>query len=180
MTYVPSEKLKYAHSLFAGDGSGTINYKYVDKKGKLKTMKLFVMLISDVSSRQIVGYSFSKKGFHNETTDMMKDAVKMAIKNCDYQTMFEFVSDNHGAFTSAESKEFLNLVFNKVRTIESGNSQANPAETEFRLFKQALKGLENFSSTSWNVGVEGQANPDYLDIKSLPTYEEAVLQFYLA
>ncbi|CAA0144817.1 putative transposase IS3 family [Tenacibaculum maritimum] len=178
LSYVPSEKLKYAHSLFAGDGSGTINYKYVDKKGKLRTMKLFVMLISDVSSRQIVGYSFSKKGFHNETTDMMKDAVKMAIKNCDYQTMFEFVSDNHGAFTSAESKEFLNLVFNKVRTIESGNSQANPAETEFRLFKQALKGLKNFSSTSWNVGVEGQANPDYLDIKSLPTYEEAVLQFY--
>ncbi|MDB0602285.1 hypothetical protein PL373_14280 [Tenacibaculum maritimum] len=180
LSYVPSEKLKYAHSLFAGDGSGTINYKYVDKKGKLRTMKLFVMLISDVSSRQIVGYSFSKKGFHNETTDMMKDAVKMAIKNCDYQTMFEFVSDNHGAFTSAESKEFLNLVFNKVRTIEPGNSQANPAETEFRLFKQALKGLENFSSTSWNVGVEGQANPDYLDIKSLPTYEEAVLQFYVS
>ncbi len=178
LTYVPSAKLKYAHSLFAGDGSGTINYKYVDNKGKLKTMKLYVMLISDVASRQIVGYSFSKKGLHHETSEMMQDAVKMAIKNCDYQTMFEFVSDNHGAFTSAESKDFLNLVFNKVRTIEPGNSQANPAETEFRLFKQALKGLENFSSTSWSVGIEGQANPDYLDINTLPTYEEAILQFY--
>ncbi|MFL0102582.1 hypothetical protein [Tenacibaculum maritimum] len=182
LTYVPSEKLKYAHSLFAGDGSGTINYKYYkkDKKGNetLSTMKLYVMLISDVASRKIVGYSFSKKGSHLETTEMMKDAVKMAIKNCDYQTMFEFVSDNHGAFTSAESKDFLNLVFNKVRTIQSKNSQANPAETEFRLFKQALKGLENFSSTSWDVGIEGQANPDYLDLKSLPSYEEAVLQFY--
>ncbi|MEQ3500636.1 hypothetical protein ABMY20_12835 [Tenacibaculum sp. SSH1-16] len=182
LTYVPSEKLKYAHSLFAGDGSGTINYKYYkkNKKGEevLSTMKLYVMLISDVASRQIVGYSFSRKGSHYESTEMMKDAVKMAIKNCDYQTMFEFVSDNHSAFTSGESKDFLNLVFNKVRTIQSGNSQANPAETEFRLFKQSLKGLENFSSTSWDVGIEGQSNPDYLEINRLPTYEEAVLQFY--
>lgn len=182
LTYVPSEKLKYAHSLFAGDGSGTINYQYtkINSKGKKvqSTMKLYVMIISDVSSRQIVGYSFSKKGSHKETPEMMKDAVKMAIKNCDYKTMFEFVSDNHGAFTSGESKDFLNLVFNKVRTIEPGNSQANPAEVEFKLFKQSLKGLKNFSSTSWNVGIEGQANPDYLDIDELPSYEEAILQFY--
>lgn len=180
LTYIPQKKLQYAHSLFCGDGSGTINYKYYKTvKGKevLSTMKLYVILIADVASRQIVGWAPSIKGLHNETYEMTENAVKMAMKSCDFQTMFEFVSDNHGSFTSKESKELLNTVFNKVRTIEPGNSQSNPAETEFRLFKKTLKGLSNFGSTSWGVGIEGQSNPDYLDINSFPTYEDAVLQF---
>lgn len=177
-TYVPSERLQYAHSLFAGDGSGTISYKYINSKGKLSTMKLYVIMISDVASRKIVGWSPAPKGEHKESSEMTEKAVKMALENCNYQTMFEFISDNHSAFTSAESKTFLNLVFNKVRTIEVGNSQANPAETEFRLFKHSLKGLPNFASTSWKVGIEGESNPDYFNIEDLPTYEEAVLQFH--
>lgn len=178
LSYIPSKKLQYAHSLFAGDGSGTINYKYYNSKGELKTMKLYVILISDVASRKIVGWSVADKGQHKETSEMLEKAIKMAIENCDKQTMFEFVSDNHSAFTSAESKDLLNMVFRKVRTIEVGNSQANPAETEFRLFKQSLKGLSNFGSTSWGVGVEGQSNPDYFNIEDLPSYEDAILQFY--
>ena len=180
LTYIPQKKLQYSHSLFAGDGSGTINYKYYRTiKGKevLSTMKLYVILIADVASRKIVGWAPSLKGLHNESPQMMEMAVKMAVQNCGYQTMFEFVSDNHGAFTSKESKEVLNTVFNKVRTIEAGNSQSNPAETEFRLFKKTLKGLSNFGSTSWGVGIEGQSNPDYLDIDSFPTYEDAIIQF---
>ncbi len=177
LTYIPQKKLQYAHSLFCGDGSGTIQYKYYNSKGELKTMKLYVILIADVASRQIVGWAPSQKGLHKETPEMVENAVKMAVKNCEYQTMFEFVSDNHGAFTSAESKEFLNNVFSKVRTIQAGNSQSNPAETEFRLFKKTLKGLSNFGSTSWGVGIEGQSNPDYLDIESFPTYEDAIIQF---
>ena len=180
LTYIPQKKLQYSHSLFCGDGSGTIQYKYYKTvKGKevLSTMKLYVILIADVASRQIVGWAPSLKGFHSESPEMTENAVKMAVKNCDYQTMFEFVSDNHGSFTSKESKEILNTVFNKVRTIEAGNSQSNPAETEFRLFKKTLKGLSNFGSTSWGVGIEGQSNPDYLDIQSFPTYENAILQF---
>ena len=180
LTYIPQKKLQYAHSLFCGDGSGTIQYKYYRTiKGKqvLSTMKLYVILIADVASRQIVGWAPSQKGLHNETYDMTEQAVKMAVKNCENQTMFEFVSDNHGSFTSKESKDFLNVVFNKVRTIEPGNSQSNPAETEFRLFKKTLKGLSNFGSTSWGVGIEGQSNADYLDIESFPTYEDAIIQF---
>ena len=177
LTYIPQKKLQYAHSLFAGDGSGTINYKYYDSKGKINTMKLYVLMISDVASRKIVGWSVAAKGTHKETHAMLEQAVKMAVETCEYQTMFEFVSDNHGAFTSEESKDFLNMVFNKVRTIEVGNSQANPAETEFRLFKQTLKGLSNYGSTSWGVGIEGQSNPDYFDIHNLPTYEDAIIQF---
>lgn len=177
LTYVPQKKLQYAHSLFCADGSGTINYQYYNAKGELKTKKLYVMLISDVASRKIVGYSFAPKGVSKEDPKMLESALKMAINNGGRQTMFEFISDNHGAFTSAESKELLNNVFNKVRTIEVGNSQANPAEMMFRLFKQTLKGLSNFGSTSWGVGVEGQSNPDYFDINQFPSYEDAIIQF---
>lgn len=177
-TYVPSKKLQYAHSLFAGDGSGTINYKYYKPNGDLATMKLYVMLISDVASRKIVGWSVAPKGQHFESTEMTKSAVKMAMETCEHQTMFEFISDNHKAFKSDESQKFLNLVFNKVRRIKAHNSQANPAETEFRLFKQSLKGLSNFGSTSWNVGLEGQSNPDYFNLEDLPTYEDAIIQFH--
>lgn len=184
-TYVTTERLQYAHSLFAGDGSGTINYKYYKTKkvkGKevreLNTMKLYVILITDVASRHIAGWSVAPAGSHKETDAMTKEAVKMAIENGGNQTMFEFISDNHGAFTSKESKSFLNLAFNKVRTIEAGNSQANPAETQFRLFKRSLKDIKNFLSTSWGTGLEGQANPDHINIDDMPTYEDAVIQMH--
>ena len=177
-TYVTTERLQYAHSLFAGDGSGTINYKYRKVNGKWPTMKLYVILVSDVASRFIAGWSAAPVGSHKETTEMTQAAVKMAIENGGNQTMFELITDNHGAFTSAESKSFLNLAFNKVRTIEVGNSQANPAETQFRLFKRSLKDQLNFLSTSWGTGLEGQANVDHFDIDSLPTYEDALIQMH--
>ena len=68
-------------------------------------MKLYVMLISDVASRKIVGWSVAEKGSHKETPEMLKIALKMGSKNCNEQTMFEFISDNHSAFTAKESKE---------------------------------------------------------------------------
>lgn len=177
-TYVTTERLQFAHSLFAGDGSGTINYKYKKSNGKWSTMKLYVILITDVASRFIAGWSVAPKSDHKETTTMMQDAVKMAIENGGNQTMFEFISDNHTAFKSKESKSFLNLAFNKVRTIEAGNSQANPAETQFRLFKRSLKDIKNFLSTSWETGIEGQSNPDYINIDDMPTYENAIIQMH--
>lgn len=177
-TYVTAEKLQYAHSLFCGDGSGTIQYKYKKPNGKWDTMKLFVILITDVASRNIVGWSAAPAGSHKESGEMVEDAVKMAIETSGRQTMFEFISDNHSAFTSAESKAFLNLVFKKVRNIEVGNSQANPAETQFRLFKRSLKDITNFLSTSWEAGIEGQANADHVDIEDLPTYEDACIQMH--
>lgn len=177
-TYVPSEKLSYSHSLFCADGSGTISYKYANAKGELKDKKLYVMLVTDVASKKIVGWAPAAKGFSSETPQMMMDAVKMAIENTGRQTMFEFISDNHGAFTSKKSEEFLELVFNKVRTIQAGNSQANPAETQFRLFKRSLKDIKSFISTSWDAGIEGQANPDYLKLDDLPTYEDACIMMH--
>lgn len=177
-TYVTTDRLQFAHSLFAGDGSGTINYKYKKPNGKWSTMKLYVILITDVASRFIAGWSAAPVGSHKETDQMTKEAVKMAIENGGNQTMFEFVSDNHGAFKSSEARNFLNLAFNKVRNIEAGNSQANPAETQFRLFKRSLKDIKNFLSTSWETGIEGQANPDHLDIDELPNYNDALIQMH--
>nr|WP_311538772.1 transposase family protein [Ornithobacterium rhinotracheale] len=142
-----------------------------------RAYKLYVMLITDVASQCIVGWSVASKKGHEETYEMLQQALKMAVKNSSGLTMFEFLSDNHKAYTSKESKALLNLVFNKVRTIEIGNSQANPAEMSFRLVKQSLKALPNLVSSSWKVSIEGQANPDYLEIEELPTYEEAILQF---
>ncbi|OWP82629.1 hypothetical protein BWK59_14845, partial [Flavobacterium davisii] len=177
LTYVPSQKLQFAHSLYCADGSGTINYRYYNKKGEKKTRKLYVMLITDVASSKIVGWSVADKGQSTETFQMLEKAVKMAMETSNYQTMFEFVSDNHPAYTSGESKDFLNMIFNKVRNIQAGNSQANPAELQFKLFKNSLRGLSNFGSTSWGVSIEGQSNPDYINIDEFPTYEEAIIQF---
>lgn len=177
LTYVPSEHLKYAHSLFAADGSATVAYKYYDKDGTCHRMNLYVILISDVASRYIAGWSPAREGLHNETPQMTEQAVKMAIEAGGYQTMFEIVTDNHGAFTGAESKELLQSIFNKVRTIRPNNSQANPAETQFRLFKKTLKRFNNFLRTSWSAGIHNQANPDFIpNNELLPTYEEAILQ----
>lgn len=177
LTYVPSEHLQYAHSLFAGDGSATVAYKYNDKDGLCRRMNLYVILISDVASRYIAGWAPAREGLHNETPQMTEQAVKMAIESGGYQTMFEIVTDNHGAFTGAESKQLLNSVFNKVRTIKAHNSQANPAETQFRLFKKTLKRFDNFLRTSWIAGINNQANPDFIpNNEMLPTYDEAILQ----
>ncbi len=177
LAYVPSERLTQSHLLFAGDGSGTISYKYTNSQGKLKHMKLFVLMITDIASRKIVGWSVAPQGQHKESGSMVKAAVKMALKTCEYKTMYEFISDNHGAFSGDENNEFLNLVFNRVRRIKKGNSQANPAEMEFRLLKQYLRSYINFVSSSWNAGIERQSNADYQGFEHLPTYREAIVQF---
>jgi len=177
LTYVVQKKLQYSHSLWAGDGSGTLNYRRFSN-GAWRSYKLYAMMISDVASRKIVGYSLSAEDRHEETPAMLKEAMKMAIKTGEKHNVFEFVSDNHGAFTSKESKELLGELLNKHRTIRAGNSQANPAKTQFQLFKSSLKDIKNFVSSSWSAkNIESFANPDYINIEELPTYEQAVKQF---
>lgn len=181
LTYIPSEKLQYAHSLFCGDGSGLFAYRYMytgkNKHQELRYMNLYAMLISDVASGYIAGWAVAPQGEHCETTDMVRRAVQMAVANGSNQTMFEFVSDNHGAFTEGSQKLWLNEVFNRVRTIERHNSQANPAETQFRLFKNStLRSLKNFVRTSHNASVENRANLDNVQIWEYPTYNEALVQ----
>ena len=177
LTYVPAEALQYAHSLFAGDGSATVAYKYYDADGKCCRMNLYLIMVSDVASRNIAGWAPAREGMHNETPRMVERAVKMAVEAGGRQTMFELVTDNHGAFTGKESDDMLKGIFNKVRTIRPGNSQANPAETQFRLFKKTLKRFNNFLRSSWVGGINSQANPDFIpNNELLPTYDEAVFQ----
>lgn len=174
LPYVPGERLKYAHSLFAGDGSSTIAYRWRNSKGELKSRNVYVVLISDTASRYIAGYSVAPEGSSKEEPIMTRRAVSMAAEAGGFQTMHELVTDNHTAFTEREIKDWLQHAFGKVRTIEVGNSQSNPAETQFRLFKKTLKSFYNFLRTSWNASIEGQANPDYVRTEDLPDYHRAV------
>lgn len=185
-TYIPSERQACSHSLFCGDGSGLIAYRYWKKtrdangkeKKELRIMNTYAVLVSDVSSGCIVGYAFAPEGTHEETPSMVQQAVRMAVQNGECQTMFEFVSDGYGAFTMASQKQFLRSVFNVVRNIEPSNSQANPAEAQFRLFKNAtLRRFSSFIRSSHNAGsIESRANLDGMVKGDYPLYDEAVSQ----
>ncbi|MCS2894411.1 hypothetical protein NXY11_01755 [Parabacteroides faecis] len=177
LPYISSDKPVHSNSLWCADGSGTIGYKYIDKDGDLRSMRLYVMLVSDVATGKIVGWCPSAPGFHNESPYMMKQAMLMALQGCNKHEVMELVSDNHGAFTSDESKAFLGLVCRHYRTIESGNSQSNYAETQFRLFKKRFRRMTNWMGSSWDAkSIESQNNEDYTNIEDFPTYEEAIAQ----
>ena len=57
LSYIPSEKLRYGNSLWCADGSGTLAYSYLDKEGKLRSMRLYIIMVSDVATGKIVGGS---------------------------------------------------------------------------------------------------------------------------
>lgn len=177
LPYISSKKPVYANSLWCADGSSTIAYRYTDEKGKLNSMRLYVMMVSDVATGKIVGWCPSAKGMHNETHQMVRNAVLMGLRENGKHEVMEFVSDNHGAFTSDESKSFLKSVCRVVRNIKPGNSQANYAETQFRLFKKRLYRLPNWLGSSWDAkSIEHKANEDYINPEDFPTYDEAIIQ----
>lgn len=178
-TYVPSRKLEFANSLWCGDASGTISYRYYGRDGKCKMRKLYTILISDVATGYIVGHTVGKAKVSSENFHTMREAVANAVSNPlnEKRQVLEFLSDNHGAYTGAEAKEYLRSVAKKVRTIEAHNSQANPAERMFRVFKQSLRGLYNLYETSFGAkNIENVANEDYFTVEMLPTFDEAVKQ----
>ena len=175
MPYVPAYGLQFANSLWVADGSGTkLAYKTYDEKGTCKRATLYMVRISDVASRKMIGWSI---GTH-ETPDLVKQAVKMAVKCGGSYEAMEFLSDNGSAFTSAESKEFLNMLFRKVRTINPGNSQENPAEMYVRWFTESAREFDNWTQVGFNShNAQSQANPDYFPKnEELPTFEEAITQ----
>lgn len=177
LSYIPSESLRYGNSLWCADGSGTLAYSYTDHEGKLRAMRLYIIMVTDVATGKVVGWAPAEKGQHKETPEMVRQAVRMGLEGCGRREIMEFVSDNHGAFTGAESVEFLTQVSRKVRTIEPGNSQANYAETQFRLFKKTIRNEFNWLGSSWNsTDIENTANEDYIDKTSFPSYEEVIGQ----
>lgn len=177
LTYIPSEKLRYGNSLWCADGSGTLAYSYIDRQGVLRSMRLYVIMITDVATGKIVGWHPAPIGQHKESPEMVRQAVLMGLRGCDKREVMEFVSDNHGAFTGGESVNFLNSVCRKVRTIEPGNSQANYAETQFRLFKKTIRSEFNWLGSSWNsTDIENTANEDYLKKETFPSYDEVIEQ----
>jgi len=177
LSYIPTENLRYGNSLWCADGSGTLAYSYMDRTGKLRSMRLYIIMVTDVATGKIVGWAPASIGQHKETPEMVREAVLMGLRDCGKREIMEFVSDNHGAFTGAESVDFLAQVCRKVRTIEPGNSQANYAETQFRLFKKTIRSEFNWLGSSWDSkDIENTANEDYLNAESFPSYAEVIEQ----
>lgn len=177
LSYIPTENLRYGNSLWCADGSGTLAYSYLDRTGKLRSMRLYIIMVTDVATGKIVGWAPASIGQHKETPEMVRKAVLMGLRSCGKREVMEFVSDNHGAFTGTESVEFLTQVCRKVRTIEPGNSQANYAETQFRLFKKTIRSEFNWLGSSWDSkDIENTANEDYLNAESFPSYAEVIEQ----
>ena len=177
LSYIPTENLRYGNSLWCADGSGTLAYSYLDRTGKLRSMRLYIIMVTDVATGKIVGWAPASIGQHKETPEMVREAVLMGLRGCGKREIMEFVSDNHGAFTGTESVEFLTQVCRKVRTIEPGNSQANYAETQFRLFKKTIRSEFNWLGSSWDSkDIENTANEDYLNAESFPSYAEVIEQ----
>ena len=105
LSYIPSEKLRYGNSLWCADGSGTRLF-LPGQRGQARSMRLYVMMVSDVATGKIVGWAPAPVGQHSESPEMMREAVLMGLRNCGKREIMEFISDNHGAFTSDDTKSF--------------------------------------------------------------------------
>ena len=130
--------------------------------------------ITDVASRMIIGYAFGT----SENSDLVKQALKMAIKTANNVEALEFLSDNGSAFTVGSIKSSLNLIFRKVRNIKPGNSQENPAEMHVKMLTNMCRGNNNWLYSGFHAhDINNNTNPDYFPKPSeLPSMEETHLQ----
>ncbi len=182
--YVPAHLLTYANTMWAGDGSGTkLAYSYLHRDRKankevLKQATLYLVRITDVASRMIIGYAFGT----SESPQLVKQALKMAIKTAGNIEALEFISDNGSAFTSADIKSALNLIFKKVRNIKPGNSQENPAEMHVKMLTNMCRDNNNWLYSGFNANAVGNTtNPDYFPkLDELPSMEETQRQVLAA
>ncbi len=187
-SYVPSSKPMNSNVLVASDGSSVkMFYKYKDKSGKWKRANAYSMRIVDLHSTCIIGFSLSK----TETTDSVKEAIKMAVRAGKGRVFGEFLSDNGSAFTSAESKQLIEQVSAKRRTISitkksrngvvlhHSNKQSNPAEAFVKYLSSKARRFENWIAVGMNSkSLDNQTNADYaLSIEQMPTFEELREQF---
>lgn len=182
--YVPAHSVQYAHTMWAGDGSGTklaYSYMHTDRRTNKRVLKqatLYLVRITDVASRMIIGYAFGT----SENPELVKQALKMAIKTAGNLEALEFLSDNGSAFTVASIRSSLELIFRKVRNIKPGNSQENPAEMHVKLLTNMCRGHENWLYSGFHAGhINNTTNPDYFPKPSeLPSMEETHQQVLAA
>ncbi|MBX2976621.1 MAG: transposase family protein [Ignavibacteriaceae bacterium] len=106
------EKPEYNGTLWQIDGS-RLQIPYLNKN---KPGFLNYFVIYDVHSGKIVGYSIDK----SENSNMIVEAIKMAVENCKYAPM-EIVSDSTGGLKSTRFtilKEHLSLLGTQFRKHE--------------------------------------------------------------
>lgn len=98
LTYIPTEELTWAHSLFCCDGSGLISYRYTERvrdrktgiyREQTRTRNLYVVMVTDVASGYVAGYGIAPEGSSEESFAIVQDAVRMAVDAGGRQTMFE-------------------------------------------------------------------------------------------
>ncbi len=175
MPYVPAFAVQMGLSLVVADGSGSkLAYQFKNKAGETCKKTLYMVRVSDVASRKIIGYSI---GTH-ETPELVREAFKNAIKTTGRREFCELITDNGSGFTSSESAQMLNMISKKWRTITPGNSQENPAETYVRLLTEFSRDNDEWVYSGFNAhNINYKSNPDYFpENKDLPSRDEAYLK----
>lgn len=180
--YIPQFKPNYAGTMWVADYSGTkLMYRYrkeVWRNGRKKTVvasaSWYMLRIIDAATDYIVSWGLVREG---ENWQDLLPALNMALENTDGCPSLELVTDNGPAFTSAEAKTRLSMLFKKHRRIQVGNKQANKAETYVRLLSDKARKFDNWARLGFHSRhADNVANPDYMDINKLPWEDEAARQ----
>lgn len=193
-TYISRRQAEYSGSIWAIDWSGT-KINYLDKDGYIKTG--YMIRIVDLAEHRIIGWEViprkitQKKGNGVkggepgwETHPAMSIAFGRAVEYTGGYGCVEMVTDNGGAFTSAESKRHLKALCQQYRQIAIGNKQANKAERIVREFSQFSRQLPNWANDGFRAHFtsEENLNKPYTDMekdelrKFLPNWDEMYQQ----
>lgn len=174
LPYVSADPLKMKNTLWGGDGSST--KLYFNDGGKARSLMCY--RIADIASRKIIGYSLYKGGSsqQGESEEVVLAAINMAYQNTGLFAA-ELITDNGGCAGTNEFKTKMKMIFGKFTTISPGNSQENPTETIIKSMNNFGRKYKNWGGSSFNATQEeNKNNPDYFNIKELPSYEEAIQQ----
>ncbi|MCF8327169.1 MAG: transposase family protein [Bacteroidales bacterium] len=180
--YIPQFKPNYAGTMWVADYSGTkLMYRYRKevwrngrKTSQITSASWYMLRIVDVATDYIVSWGLIREG---ENWQDLLPALNMALEQTDNCPALELVTDNGPAFTSAEAKTRLSMLFKKHRRIQVGNKQANKAETYVRLLSDKARKFDNWARLGFHSRhADNVANPDYMDINKLPWQDEAARQ----
>jgi len=173
--YIPAKPLEYSGSQWNADYSGTkLGYWVKDKKGTKKVATLQVLRIIDTATGYWLSYAIADKNESQETTLL---GFKKALQGLN-KTAFELITDNGGSFTGKEISLRLKKLFQKHRTIQLGNKQANPAESFVRRVTEFSREFDNWMALGFAASFKNINNVVNPDDQSgiLNSKEEAIAQ----
>jgi transposase InsO family protein len=170
LPYVPCEPLRFKDTLWVADGSG-MKEQYRTPSGKPAT--LYGVLVADVASGFILGLQITRRA-EGESAEAVQKAFAQAWVASGGWSPADLLSDNGGGFTNGDTEERLTVALGKKpRTTNLGKSQENPAEVIVKLFNTMARQSEHWAGQYQAKDIHYKANPDYQDLRSLPTETEA-------